>query len=654
MDLGKLKGFLVNELTPARGHMYHCPLCGSGSGANKTAALSVKGEKWKCFACGEGGDIFDLVAKREGLSLPEATRWVMDKYGGSPAPSTPQKTRQSARDLRGEVEAYHAAITGSPGEKYLNGRGITAESIARFRLGYDRQRQRVVIPYNRAGSYYGMRSINPDADHAHDKPAGVTAPLFNEAALAGDLPCYVVESPLCAISIMQECAGAAAVALGGCNIRLLQDAIRRERPRARLILALDNDPPKADGRRPGQDAQRELAAWLAEYGVPYTEGNVAGEYKDPNEALQAEREAFSKRLEDITQGFDEAAQRAEEAARNAYMERSAEGYMDAFLTEVSDSAANPPIPTGYAELDKLLDGGLYAGLYTLGAVSSLGKTSFVLQLCDQLTAAGQDVIYVALEMAREELIAKSVSRITYAITANQGYAKGVAKTTRGILTGARYAKYSPREVQTISDAIDQYKQIHAPHMWIVEGVGGIGVAEIRKQAEEHIRFTGRKPVVVVDYLQLLSPPDVRASDKQNTDRNVLELKRMSRDLRLPVVAISSLNRDNYTEPINIAAFKESGAIEYGSDCLIGLQYVGMEYRKGDGKETRTQRIRELFNENDEKARNGEAVGIEIKVMKNRNGGRGFSAPLAYTPMFNTFSETPAGWTMVEESPVRRL
>lgn len=65
---------------------------------------------------------------------------------------------------------------------------------------------------------------------------------------------------------------------------------------------------------------------------------------------------------------------------------------------------------------------------------------------------------------------------------------------------------------------------------------------------------------------------------------MLELKRISRDYKIPVIAISSFNRDNYSAPVNTAAFKESGAVEYSADVLIGLQYHGMERQeKGNGK-----------------------------------------------------------------------
>ena len=75
-------------------------------------------------------------------------------------------------------------------------------------------------------------------------------------------------------------------------------------------------------------------------------------------------------------------------------------------------------------------------------------------------------------------------------------------------------------------AIDEYREKISSHIWIYEGVGNIGVEYIRAEVEKHISITGRLPIVVIDYLQIVAPVDMRASDKQNTDKNVLELKRL--------------------------------------------------------------------------------------------------------------------------------
>lgn len=653
-NLEEIRIHIKDELTPARGQrgMFVCPLCGSGTGSKKTAAFSVEkdGLHGKCFSCGWYGDLFDLIAAKDGVSVKEATRIAIERYGSMSyvaltRPAAQPHAQPATRDFHAEIEAFHRAMPGSPGEEYLHGRGITDESISRFSLGYDARRQQITIPYNKSGSYYAMRNISPSADHAHDKLAGVKAPVFNAAALYGTEPCFVVESPLCAISIMQE--GGTALALGGVNIRLLQDEVQRKRPTAPLLLALDNDTPTSSGRMPGQENAAALAAWLEEKQLPWAYGNVAGDgFKDPNEALQKDPDGFRQRLRSIVDNYKNSMAISENQQFDQYMAEATAGYMEAFLNGVSESASTPPIPTGFNGLDKLLDGGLYEGLYTVGAISSLGKTSFVLQLCDQIAAAGHDVLFFSLEMGRYELMAKSISRYTWITVRDEDLPKSAAMTTRGILTGKRYEKYSQQQLGVIAKATDRYKEEVSSRIWFVEGIGNIGVAEIRSRVEQHTSITGHRPVVVVDYLQILAPPDARASDKQNTDKNVLELKRLSRDHKIPVIGISSLNRDNYTEPINTAAFKESGAIEYGSDCLIGLQYVGMEYRDGEKEQQRHQRIRELFNSNDAEARKGEGVSIEVKLLKNRNGGRGASDPLLFYPMFNFFQEYPTGHTPV--------
>jgi replicative DNA helicase len=301
------------------------------------------------------------------------------------------------------------------------------------------------------------------------------------------------------------------------------------------------------------------------------------------------------------------------------------------LNGIAESASTPATPTGFPTLDQALDGGLYAGLYTIGAISSLGKTTLALQIADNIASAGKDVLIFSLEMARSELMAKSISRHTLQqlLTAGASDIRN-AKTTRGITDGKRYARYSRDERELIKTATEAYGQ-YADHLYILEGIGDIGAAEIRKAVEEHRQATGQTPVIIVDYLQILAPADVRATDKQNTDKAVLELKRISRDFKTPVIAISSLNRENYSAKINMAAFKESGAIEYSADCLIGLQYAGAGSKNFDAEEASTKSPRE----------------IEAVILKQRNGRKGDIIPLSYYPMFNYFSESGAATAPVK-------
>ena len=256
-------------------------------------------------------------------------------------------------------------------------------------------------------------------------------------------------------------------------------------------------------------------------------------------------------------------------------------------------------------------------------------------------------------MSEKELIAKSISRLTFEHCTRNNEDKRNAKSTRGILSGKRWQNYSEKEMQIISKAIEEYKNHIGGRIRFIEGVGDIGTAQIKETVERHISITGRRPVVVVDYVQILAPADVRASDKQNTDKNVLELKRLSRDKSLPVICLSSLNRDNYTAPINNAGFKESGSLEYGSDVLIGLQYKGMDYMEDETDKQREKRIRALIKGEKERGNAGEAQSIQLKILKNRNGKSGTDAIFYYWPVFNTYR---LGYNEPErqQKPIRRI
>jgi DNA primase len=117
-----------------------CPFHGE-----KTPSFTVTParESWKCFGCGEGGDIFSFVMKRDGLSFPEALKVLAGKAGVEIDERTTREDARRAR-LRDVLESaiafYHAVLTGSktgqPALDYLRGRGFTDATIATYQLGY--------------------------------------------------------------------------------------------------------------------------------------------------------------------------------------------------------------------------------------------------------------------------------------------------------------------------------------------------------------------------------------------------------------------------------------------------------------------------------------------------------------------------------------
>ena len=186
-------------------------------------------------------------------------------------------------------------------------------------------------------------------------------------------------------------------------------------------------------------------------------------------------------------------------------------------------------------------------------------------------------------------------------------------------------------------AIEDYAE-WGQNMAIIEGIGDLGVKEIKANVEGFMSVKRVAPVVVIDYLQILAPYSEKYTDKQNVDKNVLELKRLSRDKQVPIIGISSFNRENYKEAVSMSSFKESGAIEYGSDVLIGLQVEGIEREGSETEKDYKQRVQEKLRAVDESKRRGLPVTVEAKILKNRNGVPG-RVMFEFHSRFNYFQES---------------
>jgi len=634
---------------------YICPLCGSGEKENKTGAFTINKKdrdlSWKCFSCGSGGDIFDLyghlnhtadfIEKLKGLCNEfnitiENENQNQDKneqytHTYTHTHSEPQepKKEEPKTDYTAFLLEAHKHIKETD---YPQKRGLSEEIINRFKLGYVPEWRhpeapntppspRLIIPISKYK--YFARDIRdnlpPDKDkYSKQKVGGVS--LFNSKALTQDKkPIFIVEGEIDALSILEV--GGAAVALGSTtNTRGLIERCSKERPAQLLILALDND-------KPGQDATEKLIEGFKGLNIPYKVYNPYGAHKDANEALQADREALKRevgKMETVKENAGKTEQPERQNEERGYKARSAAFFLEAFKNGIKESANTPCIPTGFKQFDKILEGGLYEGLYNIGAATTLGKTTFICQIADHIAESGQDVLIFSLEMARNELISRSVSRHTLKIAfIRKDYRK--AKTARGITAGARYKDYTDEEKRIIADAIEAYSE-YAGHIYIVEGIGDIGVNEIKGTVSEHIKQTGKKPVVIVDYLQILAPYNERASDKQNIDKAVIELKRLSRDYKLPLLCISSFNRAAYEKDASTDAFKESGSIEYSSDVLIALQLKGVGTNDYNSLRGLRKDIRQ----------------IELVVLKNRGGQVGDRINFSYIPKYNFFEETETG------------
>lgn len=375
--------------------------------------------------------------------------------------------------------------------------------------------------------------------------------------------------------------------------RLLQD-LEEVKTSSTMILCLDFENENETGRRLTQ----RLRQGLDRLNIACIDAApiIRKSYSDPEELSQTDEEGLKKIFRKVL----------EETSRKPF---NTSLYLDTLMRE-DMKHFHGAIRTGFPNLDEA-SGGLYTGLYILAAPSSLGKTTFTLQLTDQLAESGHDVIYFSLEQSRLELVSKSLARFSDRIEEGSDI---TAMTIRGGFSNA-----------TVRQAIADYKEKVADRVSIVEGDVNCNTAYIADFIRRYQRSTMKQPVVIIDYLQLLQPvEDRRQTTKEVVDSTVTTLRRLSREMNLLIIAISSINRTNYLTPVDFESLKESGSIEYTADVVWGLQYSAIHDEIFD-KTNEVKKKREALR----KAKMENPRRIELVCLKNRYG-------CDYQCMFNYF------------------
>ena len=324
----------------------------------KTPSFSVdrKSNIFKCFGCGETGDAIAFVSKIKNIEPLNAAKCIADMYridlGDCP-------NRVSIKDY------LKACIRDVEKTDYFAKRGIAAATVKKYCLGYDVKRNAIVLPYSSELRYSQTRSI---VDKKFFKPTTEEAgaePLFNRNALwgASKEPVFIVESPLCALSVMQ--CGSPAVSLcgvGGTN-KLVKE-VKDKKPNAPLVLCLDND-------EPGKKASKSLADELSKLKVPYIVYNIAGEKKDPNELLMEDAKALAGNV-----------QLAKKEVKKFYKR----GVGSIVASDLLTAEFDPP--------EWLIPDVLPQGLAILCASSKVGKSWMAMQMCLAVSRGKEFLDYV--------------------------------------------------------------------------------------------------------------------------------------------------------------------------------------------------------------------------------------------------------------------
>lgn len=668
----------VNKVTtPSRGKgFYVCPLCKSGTGKNGTGAFSIdsKTNKFKCFACNKSGDVFDLYRLINKVEYLESVKGVCSTLNIPLDEEAPRTTRETycldwndtigtdkepkeeeslnledylktelesenedkkpldPEDYEAQFNLWNSELQNN--HDYLDSRGISLETANHYNLGHasnwkhpnsqsNYRSERLIIPVDK--NNYVARAIgeNINKNYRYQKIGGNRLYNIDKAPLRDSSKAvYIVEGELDSISIY-EAIKEEAIALGSTsNIRELIERFKLDKPQCFFLMALDND-------EVGIKATNELRKELEALEIPYR--NVSTELyqdvKDCNEALKKDREAFKEKLLSLS------SDRTPKTIEQEFIEsRLNHDYLKDFI-EYTQTSERKHIPTGFKDLDRILEGGITEGLYSISGGTSTGKTTLVLQIMDNIAKTGQDVIIFSLEMPRNELVARSLSRLTHLYSKVSKLNNTGININKILELNKNMASFTELEKNAFKYAAEEYRK-YQKHLFIEEGeiFGDISIEKILDTVKTHARLTGRKPIVVIDYFQIMV---VKASmdnpkkltDKQIADNLIHELKNLSKELSIPVIVVNSHNRSSYQKGVSEASVKESGMIEYTCDVMLGLQYKGEDGEK-KGKDK--------FNLAKAKAKNPR--DLELVIVKNRNGESGKKIGFKYKSNFWTFEE----------------
>lgn len=254
------------------------------------------------------------------------------------------------------------------------------------------------------------------------------------------------------------------------------------------------------------------------------------------------------------------------------------------------------IPTGFIDLDYRTSGMQKSDLVLVAARPSMGKTAFVLNMAQYMAfECDKTVAIFSLEMSSEQL----VNRL-------------LAMEARIDAQKLRNGSLEDKDWESLLESAGTVAKSN-----LIIDDRASSLAEIRSKCRK-FKLEHNLDIVIIDYLQLMSSGGSRSSDSRQQEISEISrgLKRMARELDVPVVALSQLSRAVEQRPDHrpmLSDLRESGAIEQDADVVMFL------YRD------------EYYNKESELKGTAEVI-----IAKQRNGPIG-TVTLAWLPQFTKFA-----------------
>ena len=267
------------------------------------------------------------------------------------------------------------------------------------------------------------------------------------------------------------------------------------------------------------------------------------------------------------------------------------------------------LPTGYREFDKMTAGLQPDNLIILAARPAVGKTAFALNIAQNVaTSTDTSVAIFSLEMSAESLVNRMLCA-EGSINANH----------------LRTGQLDEGEWQNLIVAMGALSNTSI----FIDDTPGIKMAEIRAKCRRLAKEKGNLGLVVIDYLQL-----IEGSNKESRQQEVSEisrqLKKLSKELSVPILALSQLSRGveqrQEKRPV-LSDIRESGSIEQDAD-IVAFLYRDDYYERGESKSEE--------DGDDQDSLNQDVGEVELIIEKNRAGARG-TVKLLFIKSYNKFS-----------------
>ena len=211
------------------------------------------------------------------------------------------------------------------------------------------------------------------------------------------------------------------------------------------------------------------------------------------------------------------------------------------------------LESGYHELDKLTSGWQNSDLIIIAARPAMGKTAFVLSMALNIAMMNNPVAVFSLEMSNQQLVNRLIS--------NACEIPG-EKIKSGHLSDLEW-----------NQLLSRLQRLNGLPLY-VDDTSGLSMMELRTKARRLVREHGIR-LIIIDYLQLMTAGIKLGSREQEVSTISRSLKQLAKELDIPVIALSQLNRKledrgNKDKRPQLSDLRESGAIEQDADivCFI--------------------------------------------------------------------------------------